>query len=247
MTFDNKKGTSSTFKMQQLHKSNSEPETYACGVSGTFTITTTEEGYTFMDHSECIYYEENKYVYEHGTIGYGNTVNPTTYIYVEYTYIPDYENNPGTGDYYQELGMAYSSIGTMESSFFNGTMDIYEQGNIVEKLRYYEFGYSEDIQTHDFYIQGRTTDTFKCFTEDYTYETLEILVPHDSNPDYYKAGVIVINGMKYVYHGDKVTLSENGETGTFLQKEVLEYFAEITSNSDCSKPNQLSKISSSKF
>ena len=240
--FDNKKATNSASKMQR--KSNNESETYNCGVSGTFTLTL-KDNLTIIENSDCIYVEENKYIYENGVMAYAN--NNTTYFYTDYTFIPDYENYPGTGVYYKELGIGFSSENNLDAYYFNGTIDSYEQGNVVQKSHYYDFYYAEDIRTHYFYISGKTSDTFKCFSEDYTYETLEILIPHDSNPDYYKSGTIVINGMKYVYNGDKVTLSENGETATFLQQEVLEYFEEETSGDSCPNPNQLSKASSPKF
>ena len=244
MTYGNRRGTSSTFKTQQkLHKANAQPETYDCAVSGTFTVVTTEDGTTVTQNIDCTYYWEKKMIYENGYTSTRTYEDIETFYFYQYTYISDYENYPGTGEYYEDFGIAYNT----EGSYIDGTIDSYEEGTVIEKQHYYKFFYFENMQTHALSLEGRFSDTFKCFAEDYTYKTLEELVPHDSNPDYYKSGTIIINGMKYVYHGDEVTLSENGETGTFSQQEVLDYFEEETSNDSCSKPNQLSKASSQKF
>lgn len=244
MTFRNRANTRSASKMhQKLYKSSLEAGIYSCSKSGTFEVTISDIGDTFISYSNCIYVEEDKHVYEDGTVGYGNSENPTKYAFLKYTYIPDFENYPQTGEYTEELFIAFYSENNEEIFYINGKMDLYDKGDIIEKLAYSEFFYKENTQTNAFYVEGALSDTFKCFAENYTYKTSEEnwLVPHDTNPDYYKSGIININGMTYTYNGENVTLSENGKTATFTQEKVLESFKETSTKSDCSNPSQLSK------
>jgi len=244
MTFRNRVGTRSSAKMhQKLYKLSLEEGTYSCSKSGTFEVTIDDKENTFISYSNCIYVEENKYVYENGIFGYGNTENPTKYVFVDYSYIPDYENHPQTGNYTEKLLMAFSSKGNEDMFYLDGKTAVYDKGDIVEKLAYSDFLYKENTQTNAFYVEGGVSDTFKCFSENYTFKTSEEswLVPHDTNSDYYKSGIIDINGMTYTYSGDNVTLSENGKTATFTQEKVLESFKETSAKSDCSNPTQLSK------
>jgi hypothetical protein len=244
MTFRNRAGTRSASKMhQKLYKSSLQVGIYPCSESGTFEVTITEKEDTLISYSDCIYIEKNKYIYEDGIIGYGNSENPTKYVLIDYLLIPDSKNYPQTGEYTKELFIAFYTKGNEEMSYIDGEMAFYDKGDIVEKLAYSNFFYKENTQTKAFYVEGGASDTFKCFAENYTYKTSEEswLVPHDTNPDYYKSGSININGMTYTYNGDKVTLSENGKTATFTQKEVLESFEETSTKTDCSNPSQLSK------
>jgi hypothetical protein len=245
MTFRNRAGRRAPAKMhQKLSKSSLEAGIYSCSQSGTFEVTIMDIGDTVFSHSNCIYLDEdNKSVYEDGTVKYGNSENPTEYTFLNYTYIPDFEDYPNTGEVTKKLTIAFYTKGNEEMFYIDGEMDFYDKGNIVEKLAYSNFLYKENTQTKAFYVKGGASDTFKCFAENYTYKTSEEswLLPQDTNPDYYKSGSININGMTYTYNGDMVTLSENGKTATFTQKEVLESFEETSTKTDCSNPSQLSK------
>jgi hypothetical protein len=244
LTFRNRSNSNSASKMQyktsKIEKGSNG--VVPCKVSG--TLQTEEEGTEISTkYNLCVYPYKGKYVLEDGSV-YSIFRDDITLIqYQKYSYIPDYENRPETGEYYTELLMGLSTTREASQFYVDGELFIIEQDSVVEHTSYKKLHYKENLSNNSWHIKGSFFDEFKCFSEDYTYETSDTdwLVPHPTKKDYYTSGTIEINGMKYVYKGDNVTLSQDGERETFTQKEILEYADEITSEDSCSDSNELTK------
>jgi len=243
MAFRNRSGTTSASKMYlKLKNSKVESGIFSCGISGTITISKNETSQT-DEMQQCIYYDEatKKTVSENGTAIYGEKDNLKISLYQNYLYIPDYENKPQFGFYYNEFGIVFVEENKEEGIYINGDKGIVENLKIVELLEYKDFFYFEKQRNSSFYLQGSFKNTFTCFSETNTFQTDENnwLVPHDTNDDYLKSGTITINDLKYVYKGENVTLSQNGKTEIFVQSEVLESFAETSGKRDCSNQHEI--------
>jgi len=242
LNFRNKSNTKSPTKMhQKLKNAKVGSEESLCGISGTITETKLDETSFLQKFNQCVYYDSNqKMAFEDGYLGFQVEKNSMILIYQQYKSIPDYKNKPRDGEYYTQLGVYFADEEETKGFYIDGDINIFKNNSIIEVLKYEKFYYLTD-NNNALYVQGVVTDTFECFTEKSTFKTDEKnwLITHESNEDYFKSGTITINGLKYVYKGENVTLSQNGETETFAQSDVLESFAETSERDDCSNQNNL--------
>jgi hypothetical protein len=166
-------------------------------------------------------------------------------MYVDFTYISNYIDYPDSKIKIKNLVFAGANIEYVgDVEYTNGDLSYFEEGKRVESLEYKDLIYLENKATKTYLINGTVKDTFECFSENYIYEmdmeNIDTwLVKNDSNSDYWKSGTITINGLKYVYEGENVTLSKNEETETYPQQEILENFNEVSTKSDCLSKNKL--------
>ena len=131
----------------------------------------------------------------------------------------------------------------------NGEANFITDGkNIDETYEYKDYFYaSSDTNVH---IEGGETIITPCgrisnFYADYNNQ-FNFLTKHDTISRYYKSGTIVVNGLKYDYKGEEVTLSKNAQEETVSQASIL---AEEDTVNNCSQKTEFSyeKIDIHKF
>ncbi len=108
--------------------------------------------------------------------------------------------------------------------------------NINKSYTYKDYFYASD-GTH-VHIEGSEKIITSCgstsnFYEDYNGD-FNYLTKHDTEPRYYKSGIIVVNGLKYDYRGEDIILSKGTESETVSQASIL---AEEDARHSCSQKN----------
>ena len=243
--FSNNSQRNSTSKVQRKSEKDG---VYACDVSGTEERQTTEEGDLIKYFEACIDVDldDGRKYFQDGIMAIGSDSDTEVYYFREYTYIADIEKSNDTGYYNNELVVGFATSAQAKVYYLNGDESYVENGQIKENFLYRDFIYGENSETTDFRVSGEYEYKSKCFSEKYSYETLKNLIPSTDKPDYYESGTIIVNGIKYVYDNNKVTLSKDGKSETFIQQELLDHQKEVTGDTSCSSTNDLSKPISSK-
>ena len=203
---------------------------YNCTVSGTFYYETgiKDDGtfYEGFDNSKCRWKPEKNgnIIEENGISIYTYKDNEFGYIYKDYTEYIDAGSDKTK--YNKNIYYSYSSLevaGSTEDNilvyFLNGEAKYINNGNLEETYSYKKYGFASiENLVH---IEGKETIKTPCSTVSNFYENynneFNILTKHNTKPDYYESGIIVINGFKYDYDGEYVTISKGDKVETINQ------------------------------
>ena len=255
MGFREQSSRTHTGKMQRKANQKSAGP-IACGVAGTYSYKTeaTDTGgmITTYLNNQCQYFvkETNTIVKVDGIESYGKDENGVLIAigYENYKEIPDINKKKIINSYPSLLIISLEEDG-INLFAVNGEANFITDGkNIDTTYKYKNYMYiSTSTAVH---IQGSETIITPCGSTsnlyaDYNGE-FNFLTKHDSEPRYYKSGIIVVNGLKYDYRGEDVILSKDGETETVSQASIL---AEEDAGSSCSQKTAFSyeKIDAQKF
>ena len=213
----------------------------SCGKNGTIETIWYSDALDFV-FNECI----DEKTYQNGTYTYyfENENGFSTSLFSNFTYIEDIEDNPSSKITMRKLELTdnYSNKENnvnREISYMDGDMTSHLNGEKVEYNEYMNFVFLEDKNSKSFYVNGTTKIVSKCYssTDTYTMDDKDAstwLVDHDTNENYLKSGTITINGLKYVFHDEDVTLSKDGKTETITQDEMIEVMEGSSTENGCS-------------
>jgi len=232
--FNNQANSSTSAKMINKLKSvyqkfnkRSDDGIYTCDIGGTLQQTTDDNNVTWK-YSSCINYnsQSSKYEYIDGIMEYGNYEGYPFIKFTKYSMVPDYENSPNTGNYYEDILAMYKNKTASDPSngvYLTGSGAEVTDNQITNSYEYKDMLFMQKNR-NSFYIDG--SYKFKigsCDTVESLYKMNDNtwLTTNPNNPDYIDSGTIYVNGVKYVFNGDKVTITKNSKTNTFTQQEFI--------------------------
>jgi len=217
------KTTHKTFK-------NFKTEVEDCLDGGTARVEESGTDYS-ITFNECIEYNEETALYEyyHGMISESN--NGETLVTKEYWYIPNIDEFY-TGSY-MDLVMDFHENGNILETKMHGDMVEFVNDNITEDSTFNNLVIKEDSSNNSIYLSGSYTYKAGCINESYSFDTSEWLVINSNNEDEYISGKIIVNGMTYIYNGDRVTVKYQGKEGDFSQRELNEAIENQENSTEC--------------
>ncbi len=215
--------------------SNIQKETSACNTSGTYDFEQQSDGSMTITYNDCIDYNANTglYEYTYGIITMSG--DGEKFSFSNYSYIPDYYNNYGTGDYYKDVKISIHLENYITEMTIDGTYEEYKDGTPIETMVYNNLIIKENNQTNSFYFKGGFSDKIRCFNENHIYETdnNDWLIPSNTNSNYYQSGTIFVDATQYKYHGDMVTVRKGEKVGEFRQQELIDELNKKRNGEDC--------------
>ena len=222
---------------KKILKENSDipNETTACDINGTFSYEQQIDGSIIGIYNNCIVYnnETGLYEYTHGTMTISADLE--NFAFYNYSYMPDYYNNYGTGDYYEDIKMSIHSENNITDIKIDGIYKEYKDNKPLETMVFNNLIIKENNQTNAFYFKGGFSDRIRCFNENHIYETdnNDWLVPSSTNPDYYQSGTLFVDATQYRYHGDMVTVRKGEKVGEFRQQDLIDELNKKRNGEDC--------------
>jgi len=232
INFGNKMRTNLS-KTHRAYKSsifNSKETVNSCSESGTVSLEegSTETSIVFKD---CINYNEETYIYEYydGTLSV--STNGESIVAKEYFYIPNIEN-PHTGSY-MNLSLNAKENKNIITTSIDGRMKEFKDNEIIEDATFDELIMKNDSSNNALYLDGKYTYKAGCINESYTFKTYQWLIPNNTNPNEYTSGIITVNGMKYTYEDDRVTVNYQNKVGEFSQQELNEEVEKEKDSQEC--------------
>ncbi len=214
-----------------------EKETLTCGVSGTYDVDIDAQNNISIFYNDCVEYNSdtglNEYYY--GTITMSSDAEHFT-LY-DYSEIPDYDNYSRTGTYYKDIRMYMHIEKNIEEFKIDGTMQYYKDGYVGETMTYSNIIMKNNTANKSWFFKGGFYDKVEggCFAENHVYDTQENdwLVENSTNSDYWSSGTLYVDSMRYVYHGDEVTVTKGDISTTFKQQELIDGLKEEKSSNNC--------------
>ncbi len=222
---------------QKFLKTNSDiqKETATCNTSGTYDYDIQSDGSMTVTYNACIDYnvDTGLYEYTYGTITMSG--DGEKFSFYDYSYIPDYYNNYGTGDYYEDVKISIHSENPITEMKIDGTYKEYKDGTPLETMIFNNLILKENNQTDAVYFKGGFSDRIRCFSENHIYETDENdwLIPSSINSNYYQSGTIFVDATQYKYHGDMVTVKKGDRVGEFRQQDLIDELNKKRNGEDC--------------
>ena len=232
-----------------------QKESAYCDISGTYEADESYDGTGgILVFHDCIAYNKETGLIEY----YNGTMTIKTIKEMEneveyemglndYTEILDYYNNSGTKTYYEKMSFYYHAKGNnlldnegsdviFEEMKIDGEEEDYKDGYLYERMKFTDFTFKNKAYEKAWYYSGSFYDKAGCFSEGHDYKTddKDWLIESSVNPDYFESGTLYVDNIKYVYHGDKVTVTKDGKTGTFTQQELLDELNKEKGETECS-------------
>ena len=158
-------------KVLKINALQEKVETSVCGISGTVDIEELSDGTLTILYSDCVNYSSKTELseYYNGKIQTNAKGNQISFYGLKE--ILDYENYPKTSTYYDNINISYSSEDGIEDIKINGKLDIYEDGDVVEKMSYSDFTMKTNLINRSYYMAGYFSDKTRCYAEKHLYET----------------------------------------------------------------------------
>lgn len=223
-------------KVLKINALQEKVETSVCGISGTVDIEELSDGTLTILYSDCVNYSSKTELseYYNGKIQTNAKGNQISFYGLKE--ILDYENYPKTSTYYDNINISYSSEDGIEDIKINGKLDIYEDGDVVEKMSYSDFTMKTNLINRSYYMAGYFSDKTRCYFEEHLYKTEnnDWLVEDSLNSENWSSGTLYIDNVKYVYNGESVTVTKNNQQKTFTQQELRDEYNKNRDKTDCS-------------
>jgi hypothetical protein len=208
----------------------------SCSVSGTYEVSQDYNGLYRVVYNDCIDYDELLDVvsYYNGKVSISE--DGEHYHLYNYREIPDYYNAMGDGTYYKDVSIYYHDDYSFAEIRIDGEIDEYRNEYIYEKMDYKDIVLKNNKVENSWYISGGFSDEVNCFKDSHEYRTddRDWLIESSVEPNYLESGTLYVDNIKYVYHGDKVTVTKDGKSKTFTQQELLDALDKKRNESNCS-------------
>jgi hypothetical protein len=222
-------------KLLKINALQEKVEISSCGISGTIDIEELSDGTVTILYKDCINYSSKTELSEYYNGKVQTNAKGNQILFDGLTEILDYENYPKTSTYYDNINIFYSLVDSIEDIKINGKLDVYEHGDVVEKISYSDFTIKTNLMNRSYYMAGYFSDKTRCYAEEHLYKTenSEWLVEDTLNSRNWSSGTLYIDNVKYVYDGESVTVTKNNQQKIFTQQELRDEYNKNRDKTDC--------------
>lgn len=229
---------SRALKINALQK---KVEISSCSISGIVDIEELSDGSLVVLYDECVNSNIKTGLSEYYNGKVQTNAKGNQILFDDLTEILDYENYPKTSTYYDTIKIIYSSVDSIEDIKINGKLDIYEDGEIVEEMGYFDFNIKTNLVNGSYYMAGVFLDKTKCYFEKHLYDTKnsDWLVEDSNNSKNLNSGTLYVDDIRYVYDGESVTVTKNNQEKIFTQQELRDEYNKNRDKTDCNIPLRL--------
>jgi len=223
-------------KLLKIKSLQEKAETSSCSISGTVDVEKLANGSLVIFYHECINHNANTGLSEYydGKIQTNSKGNEISFFSLRE--IPDYENYPKMGTYYDDIKMSYSSENSIEDIKINGQLDVYEGGDVVERMNYSNFTIKSNLMNKSYYMAGDFSDKMRCHAEKHNYKTKNNnwLVDDITDSKKISSGTLHVDDLKYDYKKESVVVTKENQQATFFQDELIDGYNENKAQTGCS-------------